>query len=320
MNSFKSRFQKNDNQMASLKHSKSMVFGHDSEGRMREPPRTDPSKPVYRGKTPINKSDIVYVEQAPGILDIHTLPPKVYYGLPRSGFRAISLNSKTISPQPPVQNPSTSGQQAYPSIPRRHQRREATADQAVADMLKTADGHTPILGSSRQAERVRAKSSVGRSYTPAPPPPPVPTTHSPLTIISRFAHGSGVNFRDVPSHIVIPFTPAPDRGQSYWPYGNYDAISKERDPEVIRETINRFPIAPPCNERCPKHLRPVYFDMGLPCHVEQTLGPYIRKALAHGRPLDARADGDYHRIIDARVPAGIVPETGSDWSRQGGHR
>ncbi|KAG1746190.1 hypothetical protein EDB19DRAFT_1954133 [Suillus lakei] len=298
MNSFKKRFQKNDNQMASLKHSKSMVFGHDSEGRRREPPRTDPSKPVHRGKTPLNKSDIVYVEQAPGILDIHTLPPNFYDGpnradllakfphspestpgLPRSGFRAMSLNSNSIRPQPPVQNSSTSGQQAYPSIPRRTQRREATTDQVVADMLKTADGHTPILGSSRQAERIRAKSNVGRSYTPAcpPPPPPVPTTHSPRPITSRSAHGSRVNIQDVPSHVATPFTPAPDHGQPHWPYpyGHYDAISRERDPEI---------------------------------------------SFAHGRPLDAWADGHYHRIVDEVVLAGIVREPGIDWPWPSIHR
>ncbi|KAG1731381.1 hypothetical protein EDB19DRAFT_1334886 [Suillus lakei] len=343
MNSFKKMFQKNDDQMVSLKHSKSMPYGPSSQ-KMREPPRTDASKPVYRGKTPLNKSNIVYVEQAPGMLDIDhsTLPQNLYYdvptranlstradllakfphspeltvGLPRSGFRAVSLNSKSIRPQVPVQNSSTSGQQAYPSIPRRKQRREATADQYFMDMLKTADGHTPILGSSRQAERVRAKSSVGRSYTPAAPPPPIPTIHSPRPIISRSAHGSRVDIRDVPSHVVTPFTPAPGHGQPHRSHGNYDAISKERDPKVIRRMINRYPIAPLCSERCPEHLRPLRFNMEDPRHFEQTLGFYINMALAQGRPLDARADGLYRRILDAGAPTGIVPETGIDWSRQ----
>ncbi|KAG1757024.1 hypothetical protein EDB19DRAFT_1900582 [Suillus lakei] len=296
-------FQKNDDQMTSLKHSKSLPYEHSPGARMGEPPHTDPSKPIYRGKTPLNKS--VYVEQAPGVLDIHTLSPNFYdvpnraellanfphspgptEGLPRSGYLSRIRVQADSKPTPPFPGESRGA--------------EATADQALGDILKTTDGHTPILGSSRQAERVRAKSSVGRSYTSAPPPshPPAPTTHSPLPIILRSALGS----------------------RSYWPYGNYDAISNERDPKVIRRMINRYPIAPLCNERCPEHLRPLRFNMEDPLHFERTLGFYINMALAQGRPLDARADGHYHRIIDAGVPTGIVPETGSDWSRQGGHR
>ncbi|KAG1746194.1 hypothetical protein EDB19DRAFT_1691053 [Suillus lakei] len=179
-------------------------------------------------------------------------------------------------------------------------------------MLKTADGHTPILGSSRQAERIRAKSSVGRSYTPAcpPPPPPVPTTHSPRPITSRSAHGSRVNIQDVPSHVATPFTPAPDHGQPHWPYpyGHYDAISRERDPEIVRGIVNRCPIAPPLDECCPLHLRPFRFNVDDLYHVHWTLDSYLRQSFAHGRPLDAWADGHYHRIVDEVVLAGIVRE------------
>ncbi|KAG1742935.1 hypothetical protein EDB19DRAFT_1907417 [Suillus lakei] len=107
-------------------------------------------------------------------------PPEPTAGLPRSGFRVLYLNSKRIRPQLPNQISSTSGQQAYPSIPRRKQKREA--DQALADALHTVDGHTPISGSGGLAEHVRAKSRAGRSCTPAPPPL-VPTTHSLRPII-----------------------------------------------------------------------------------------------------------------------------------------
>ncbi|KAG2096099.1 uncharacterized protein F5147DRAFT_393840 [Suillus discolor] len=160
MNSFKKMFQKsNDDQKAPLKHSKSMPYGFYSEGRKREPLRDDSSKPAYRGKTPLKKSDIMYVKQAPGILDIYhgKLSQHTYYhgparanvdtradsdllakfphspepteGLPHRGFRALSLNSKDIKPQIPIYNSGTSGQEAYPSGPHRKQEHEATVDQ-----------------------------------------------------------------------------------------------------------------------------------------------------------------------------------------------
>lgn len=47
-----------------------MPYGMLSRARTREPD-VDPRKPVYRGKTPLKTSDIVYIEQAPGVLDIH---------------------------------------------------------------------------------------------------------------------------------------------------------------------------------------------------------------------------------------------------------
>ncbi|KAG1777503.1 hypothetical protein EV702DRAFT_264324 [Suillus placidus] len=342
MNSFKKMFQKsNDDQTASLKHSKSMPYLLSSEGRTREH-RANPSKPVYRGKTPLKKSDIVYVEQAPGVLELYhgDVSQNTYYyeptradfdtradllakfphspepieGLPRSGFRAISLNSKRIKPQVPVHNSSTSGQQAYPSIPRRKQRHEATVDQTSANLLQVPDDHTRNGG---LAERIRAKSSTGRSYTPAPP---IPTTRSPRPILSRSAHSSRVNIHHVPSPVAIPVTAAPDHGHPSRPRRDYREFLEEQDPNIIRRMINQYPIAPLCSERTPEHLRPIRFDMVDPRYFQKTFRETIAMAVAQGRPLDARAGGLFRRIIDMDDIIGIVPETGGDRSRQVAHR
>jgi hypothetical protein len=53
--------------------------------------------------------------------------------------------------------------------------------------------------------------------------------------------------------------------------------------------------------------------------LEKTLRWYIHTALAQGRPLDARVGGRYRRIVEAGDPMDIVPETGEDWSKQGGY-
>ncbi|KAG1735113.1 uncharacterized protein EDB91DRAFT_569572 [Suillus paluster] len=266
-------------------------------------------------------------------------PPKP----PRNALRTTSLNSKSIRPQLAPNNYNPSGQHtagrerilqrspsvacfshptatAYPSL-RKKQRRQATADQALEDMLKPARGvAAPILGSSRQAERVRAKSSVGRSYTPAHPPappvPPVPTTYSSRPSISRSAHSSRANLRRVPSHVAIPSTAAPDHGQSYWPHPNYREFLQEQDVNRINSMINRCPVAPLSSERTPEHLRPIRFDMENPDHFQKTLSYFIHIAVAQGRPLDARAYGPYRRIVEAGDPTGIVPEVGTDWARQ----
>ncbi|KAG1865444.1 hypothetical protein DFJ58DRAFT_164049 [Suillus subalutaceus] len=293
MNSFKKMFQKaNDDQKVSLKHSKSMPYGFSSEGRKREPPRDDPVKPAYGGKTPLKKSDIVYVEQAPGMLEIYhgKLSQHTYYhgptraniktradllakfphspqpteGLPRSGFRALSL--------------------------------KATVDQASADVLRTPNDHTR---SGRLAERIRAKSSTDRSNIPPPtaPAPPLPTTRALHPTLSRSAHSSSVDIREVPSHVTVP-TPAPAYPRSCWPYSQYDEISHEQDPTVLRGMINRYPLVPVCKERCPEHMRPLYLDMDEPRSPEKTLQWYIHMALAERRHLDVRAGGRYRRIVD----------------------
>ncbi|KAG2030835.1 hypothetical protein BDR03DRAFT_986814 [Suillus americanus] len=291
MNSFKKMFQKfNDDQKASFKHSKSMPYGPSSGGRPRGP-RDDPIKPTYSGKTPLKKSDIVYVEQAPGMLEIYhgKLSQHTYYhgptranvetredllakfphspqpteGLPRSGFRALSL--------------------------------KATVDQASADVLRTPNDHAR---SGRVAERIRAKSSTDRSKIPPPAPaPPLPTTRAQHPILSRSAHDSSVNIREVPSHVAVP-TPAPTYPRSYWPYSQYDEISHEQDPAVLRGMINRYPLAPVCKERCPAHMRPMYLDMDEPRSSEKTLQWYIHMSFSERRPLDVRAGGRYRRIVD----------------------
>ncbi|KAG2148297.1 hypothetical protein BD769DRAFT_561046 [Suillus cothurnatus] len=342
MNSFKKIFQKsNDDQTASLKHSKSMPYLLSLEGRTRDH-RDHPSKPIYRGKSPLKKSDIVYIEQAPGMLEIYhgKLSQHTYYhspinatsdkredllakfphspepveGLPRSGFRAVSLNSQGIRPQVPVHNLSTTTQQAYPSMPRRRQRLEASVGQSSADLLQIPDDHTRSAG---LAERIRAKSSTNRSCALDPP---VPTTHSPRPIIPRSAHSSHVNIHHIPPHVAIPAPAMPNRGYPSRPQRDYRQFLEERDPNVIRRMINQYPIAPLCSERTPEHLRPIRFDMVDPRYFQKTFREYVETAVAQGRPLDARVGGPYRRIIDMVDLIGIVPETGNDRSQQVVHR
>jgi hypothetical protein len=319
-----------------------MPYGLSSQGKTREP-HADPSKPVYRGETPLKKSDILYVEQAPGMLEINhgKLSQHTYYpglaransdaradllaefpyspeptkGLPRSGFRALSVNSKSLRSHMPTHNSDASGQRAYPSIPRRHQRHEATVDQASANALQIHDDHAR---SGRLAERIHTKSSAGRANIPPSPAPVLPTPRSLHPILLRSAHSSRIKIREVPSHVAV-LTPAPVYSQSHWPYATYDEFLHEQDPAVLRGMVNRYPLSPVCNERCPEHMRPMHFDMDEPRCLEKTLRWYIHMALAQGRPLDARAGGRYHRIVDAGDPMGIVPETGADWSKQGGY-
>ncbi|KAG1863851.1 hypothetical protein F4604DRAFT_1905443 [Suillus subluteus] len=363
MNSFKKLFQKSyDDNTPSLKHSKSMTFGLSSRGSTRDP-RADPLKPAYRGKT-LKTSDIVCIEQAPRILDIHRAqwypdlrdlaPPRDHFDscadlldqFPnpppppprplRSALRTTSLNSKNSRPQLPLQNcryQHVAGRQrtiqqspsvtcfsrptvtAYPSLARKQQH-EATDDQAVTNVVQTANGQVSVVESSRQADCVPAKSSAGRSYALAPLPcSAVPSTHSPYPPISRSAHNSCTNLRWVPSHLAIPRIAAPDQGQSYWPHNNYREFLDEQDLNAISTMISRYPVAP-CYEPSQEQLRPIRFDMEDPSHFRKTLSYFIHMAVAQGRPLDARADGPYHCIIDAGDPTGIVPEIGADWSRR----
>jgi hypothetical protein len=229
----------------------------------------------YHGATRTN------IETRADLLSKFPHSPEPTEGLPRSGFRALSL--------------------------------KATVNQTSGDVLRTPQNHTR---SGRLAERIRAKSSTDRSHV-APPPapaPPLPTTRAPHHIVSRFAHSSSVNIREVPSHVVV-LTPAPTN-QSYSPYSQYDPILREQDPTVLRELINRYPLAPVGRENSPEHMRSMHFDMDERRSPEKTLQWYIHMALAQRRSLYVRAGGRYRHIVDASN-MGIVPETGSDWSQQG---
>ncbi|KAG2101364.1 uncharacterized protein F5147DRAFT_839046 [Suillus discolor] len=361
MNSFKKLFQEShDDRTPSLKHSKSMTYGLSSQGSTRDP-RADPVKLTYRGKTPLKTSDIVYIEQAPGVLDIRhaqdlrdLTPPRAHLDTyadlldqfpnpppppprpPRSALRTTSLNSKNSGPQLPLQNCNTSYQHvagrqrttqrrpsvvcfsrptttAYPSLVRK-QRHEATDDQAVASVLQTADGQVCVAVSGRQADYVRVNSSAGRSHSSAPVPPacPIPTTNSQRPPISHSAYSSRTNLRRVPSRITIPRIAAPDHGQSYKLHKDYRDFLREQDPNVISAMINNYPKAP----RDDPSQEPILFDMEDPSDFRKTLSYFIYLALAQGCPLDARADGFYHRIINAGDPTGVAPEVGADWSQQ----
>ncbi|KAG1904208.1 uncharacterized protein F5891DRAFT_1013418 [Suillus fuscotomentosus] len=255
----------------------------------------------YHGPTRANS------DAREGLLAKFPHSPEPTQGVPRSGFRTVSLNSRSTRPQLSVRGSNSSGQQAYPSMSRRIQRHEATVHQASAGC--------------RIGKRIRAKSSAGRSNIPPPhaPAPPLPNPCSIHPVLTRFAQSSRVNIREVPSHIAVP-TPAPANPQSRWPDSKYNDILYERDPNVLRDRINGYPLTPVCSEHCPEHMRSIKFDMYAPQRPNETLQQAIHTALAQGRALDVRAGGRYRRIFDAHDPMGIVPETGTDWAQQGGHR
>ncbi|KAF9227449.1 hypothetical protein BS17DRAFT_465920 [Gyrodon lividus] len=104
-----------DTDVRQLKHAKSMPLRSKSKSRREQ--ESDPNKPVYRGKTPLKPSDIVYVKQtsktmvisreiqADGshlgyhdpyydILDRFPTPPAPPPVPPRSHLRAMSLNKR----------------------------------------------------------------------------------------------------------------------------------------------------------------------------------------------------------------------------------
>ncbi|KAG2153731.1 uncharacterized protein EDB93DRAFT_211633 [Suillus bovinus] len=82
MNSFRNIFQKsNDDRKASLKHSKSMTYSQ---------------HPHYHGPTDAN------IDSCTDLLDKSSYSPEPTERVPRRGFRALSLNSKSFRPQVPV--------------------------------------------------------------------------------------------------------------------------------------------------------------------------------------------------------------------------
>lgn len=85
--------------------------------------------------------------------------------------------------------------------------------------------------------------------------------------------------------------------------------------ERARKWISESPVAPPIYEDMPYNLRPVRFDMRNSKCVQVGLDYHAQLAAGTGRPLDARYDGQYHRLLDPSFPQGLVPEVGCNWSK-----
>lgn len=85
--------------------------------------------------------------------------------------------------------------------------------------------------------------------------------------------------------------------------------------ERTRKWIAESPLAPPTYENMPYNLRPVRFDMQNSKCVKVGLDSHAQLAAGTGRPLDARYDGQYHRLFGPSFPQGLVPEVGSNWSK-----
>ncbi|KAI6121598.1 hypothetical protein F5141DRAFT_1211255 [Pisolithus sp. B1] len=80
--------------------------------------------------------------------------------------------------------------------------------------------------------------------------------------------------------------------------------------ECARKWIAESPVAPPTYEDMPYHLRPVRFDMRNSECVQVGLDYHAQLASGTGRPLDARYDGPYHRLLDPGFPQGLVRKWG----------
>ncbi|KIJ18861.1 hypothetical protein PAXINDRAFT_96983 [Paxillus involutus ATCC 200175] len=343
-----------------LKHAKSMPLRSKSKSRREQEP--DPNKPVYRGKTPLKPSDIVYVKQTPDVVGfsgdyqedrLHRGYHDPYYDIlekfpsppapppvpPRSPLRSTSLNKRDATPYVveatvkyspagrvrTVQRSSSVAcfsrptAAAYPALsgkpPSLRQRREFPIHGAVAIPEPPIEDKLPVISSNailgshtpRHAERMRAKSqsqathlAYGQNHSRLQQS----STRPPL---SRSAvHASRPNLRQPSPASLRSRTPSgagrggPHSGDAM------DHVERER----ARKWIAQSPMSPPVPDNAPFYLRPIYFDMRNHRCLDVGLNYHLHLATGTGRPLDARYyEGRYHRLLEANIPKGIVPES-----------
>ncbi|KAF9244871.1 hypothetical protein BU15DRAFT_71237 [Melanogaster broomeanus] len=330
-----------------LKHAKSMPLRSKSKSGREQ--GTDPNKPVYRGKAPLRPSDIVYVKHNVGvneisrdsqeglshpgyhdpyydILDKFPAPPAPPPVPPRSPLRTRSVNKcdeasyvmeATLNCLPRfIRKP--------PSV---LHRREFPIHGAVVIPEPPIEDNFPVISSNailgshtpRQAERMRAQSQS------SPSPAAHPThgqalnwnhsrlhpsnTHPPLS--RSAAHTSRSNLRQPPPISLRSRTHSGDSRGGPHVGDALDHIERER----ARKLIAASPSSPPVPVNAPFALRPIYFDMQDPHCLKMGLNYHLHLAIGTGRPLDARYyQGGYHRLVEASVPEGLVPEVGTKWS------
>ncbi|KAI6157687.1 hypothetical protein BKA82DRAFT_229913 [Pisolithus tinctorius] len=292
-----------------LKHSKSMPLRKAKSPKERD---GEGSKSVRRTKEPFKTSRLNDVEQMPGVpvtqhqhsygaglhgsfgdlLDRFPDPPGPPPRPIRNPLRATSLNNASH-----VTNATPSRPTAvrYPSLldqPRGRQHRKFAIHQAIPipDSNHETNIVVPenvVLGSviPRRAARDRAQTEA-HSYGSDP----FQVHH--LASHTGSGRGSGLHSRDA------TIAERMDTGER----------------ERARRWIAESPLAPPAYEDSPYNLRPVRFDMQNFKCAKVGLDYHAQLAAGTGRPLDARYDGQYHRLLGPSLPRGLVPEVGSNWS------
>ncbi|KIK97100.1 hypothetical protein PAXRUDRAFT_136996 [Paxillus rubicundulus Ve08.2h10] len=348
-----------------LRHANSMPMRSKSKSRREQEP--DPNKPVYRGKTPLKPSDIVYVKQTPDtvglsgdhqedrlypgyhdpyydILNKFPSPPAPPPVPPRNPLRSTSLNKRDAAPYVveatlrhapagrvrTVQRSSSVAcfsrptAAAYPALsgkpPSLRQRREFPIHGAVAIPEPPIEDKLPVIGSNavlgshtpRQAERMRAKSQSqaahlahGQNHSRWQQS----GAHPPLS--HAVVHALPPNLRQ-PSVTSLRSRAPSGVGRGRTHTGD---ATDHVEWEEARKRIVTSPLSPPVLENAPSYLRPIYFDMRNHRCLAIGLDYHLHLATGTGRPLDARYyEGGYHRLLEASIPKGIVPEVGTEWS------
>ena len=130
-----------------LKHAKSMPLRSGPKSVEQE---GEHQKPVYRGKGPLKTSDLVYVEQIPGMLDIDR---STYANPSRPGFHSSYLDLLNRFPSPPS---------SLPVPPHNPLRSVATNNSNATAYVVDHPTHCPPAG--REATLQRSASASSFSY------------------------------------------------------------------------------------------------------------------------------------------------------------
>ncbi|KAH7923743.1 hypothetical protein BV22DRAFT_1196502 [Leucogyrophana mollusca] len=151
----------------SLKHSRSMPLRGSSKSKA-APLHEENSRPVYRGKTPLKTSDIVYVEQGPGMLDIE----RTAWMSSDNGGRGESNAYRNLLgqfPDPPTAKP--------PPVPPRSPLRATSLNTSQVPTITLTQ---PTLRRERTVQRASSVACFSRPTATAYPAlatkalPPVP--------------------------------------------------------------------------------------------------------------------------------------------------
>ncbi|KAH7914116.1 hypothetical protein BJ138DRAFT_1212401 [Hygrophoropsis aurantiaca] len=344
MDQFKKMFKKTGQEgEQALKHSRSMPLRSSSKGKAL--PSEENGRPVYRGKTPLKTSDIVYVEQRPGMLDIertqwmsphgpsaghlgsyHDLigqfpdtprPPPVP---PRSPLRSTSLNTRQVPvitiTHPTLRRERTvqrSSSVACFSRPTNVAYPELASKALPALPKETPSGGNhlyPSAASRYAGERARAQSHAAK-------PPRSQRghvhahTHPPIASTSSPASRTRAALRHAPSAVSLG-SPARPRLRQEAPLA-LPPLAQGLE-QSKREACRRAPIAPPVDPNTPEHLMPIFYDWDDPVQSKVNFSLFTHAALESGRALHVRDNGVVRCMVPASEHQPCVPdEVGIDW-------
>lgn len=296
-----------DNHERSLKHCKSMPLRKSKSPKERD---GECWMSVRRTKEPLKSSRLDGREQMHGVLvtqrqrsygdglhgsfvdllDKFPDPPGPPPRPPRNPLRATSLNNTSYITDPAPSHPTPAKKPSSVSQSPRSQRRKFAIHHA-----------TPISNPDWERDLVVPENVMLGSVIPRRMARDRVHTEAQV-------HGNDLN------HPASYSTSGKGRGSRSRdaPFAGRMDFGFER--ERARKWIAESPVAPPIYEDMPCNLRPVRFDMRNSKCVEVGLDYHAQLAAGTGRPLDARYDGHYHRLLDESFPKGLVPEVGRNWS------